>query len=68
MLAVIMCNVDLRQRQIYIFDAIQRYNWDLISFCGLVLGRPIYDNNWKYDDKDWEVMERSRMYKYTEHF
>ena len=68
MLAVIMANVDLRQRQIYIFDAIQRENWDLLSFCGLVLWRPIYENNWKYDDKDWEVMERTRMYKYTEHF
>ena len=68
MLAVIMANVDLRQRQIYIFDAIQRENWDLLSFCWLVLWRPIYENNWKYDDKDWEVMERTRMYKYTEHF
>ena len=33
MLAVIMSNVDLRQRQIYIFDAFQRTNWDLLSFC-----------------------------------
>lgn len=68
MLAVIIANVDLRQRQVYIFDAFQRENWDLLSFCWLVLGRPIYENNWKYDDKDWEVMERTRMYKYTEHF
>jgi len=68
MLAVIMCNVDLRQRQVYIFDAFQRENWDLLSFCWLVLWRPIYENNRKYDDKDWEVMERTRLYKYTEHF
>jgi hypothetical protein len=68
MLAVIMCNVDLRQRQVYIFDAIQRENWDLLSFCGLVLWRPIYENNWKYSDQDWDVMERTRAYKYTEHF
>ena len=68
MLAVVMMNVDLRQRQMYIFDAIQRSNWDLISFCWLILWRPIYENNWKYDDKDWEVMDRTRLYKYTEHF
>lgn len=68
MLAVIMCNVDLRQRQVYIFDAFQRENWDLLSFCWLVLWRPIYENNRKYDDNDWEVMERTRLYKYTEHF
>ena len=68
MLAVVLANVDLRQRQVYIFDAFQRSNWDLLSFCWLVLWRPIYENNWKYDDKDWEIMERTRMYKYTEHF
>jgi hypothetical protein len=34
----------------------------------LVLWRPIYENNWKYSDQDWDVMERTRAYKYTEHF
>ncbi|MDR0651098.1 MAG: hypothetical protein LBG59_07050 [Candidatus Peribacteria bacterium] len=32
------------------------------------MGKPVYENNWQYNDEDWKQIEKSRLYKYTDHF